>query len=199
MSSPSVMARLRRRSGVASIVLAGIVCRALIPAGFMPAAIADGGPVAVCHGGIAGEFFRRLSAAHNAAGQREAQSAQHGHGADVARVVHAGHGAPAGAELHTGHDGHDGHAAAAAQDSPAAHESLADHEPHEDSAGAAHEAWEHCPVGASFAAAAVSAEFSIALLDLDHVFLHTEPALPAPVAPVFSYRARAPPIPLLLS
>lgn len=49
----------RRR--VIALSLVGFAFRALIPAGFMPAALADGGPIKVCHGGMAGAFFEELA------------------------------------------------------------------------------------------------------------------------------------------
>lgn len=43
------------------LALAGFLVRALIPIGFMPAALAAGGPITVCHGGLAGAFFQQLA------------------------------------------------------------------------------------------------------------------------------------------
>jgi hypothetical protein len=47
----------------------------------MPAAIGAGGPFAVCHGGLAGEFFLRLEASRSkpAAPDLERHAAHHGH------------------------------------------------------------------------------------------------------------------------
>jgi hypothetical protein len=97
MQSRPAFARLRRLRGVASVVVLGLLCRSLIPAGFMPAAIGEGGPVAVCHGGLAGEFFRRLEAP--GAAEPEAFA---GHGAHAAHGGQADHGAPAPAADHEG-------------------------------------------------------------------------------------------------
>lgn len=79
-------ARLRRLRGVAKLVVLGLLCRALIPAGFMPAAIGAGGPVAVCHGGLAGEFFRRLDASRD--GEPAASAVAVGHGAHATHASH---------------------------------------------------------------------------------------------------------------
>jgi hypothetical protein len=43
------------------LALAGFLVRALIPVGFMPAPLASGSPVMVCHGGLAGAFFEALA------------------------------------------------------------------------------------------------------------------------------------------
>jgi hypothetical protein len=40
------------------LALAGFLIRAVIPVGFMPAPLAAGGPIVVCHGGLAGAFFQ---------------------------------------------------------------------------------------------------------------------------------------------
>lgn len=94
MHRSPAFARLRRLRGVASLVVLGVLCRALIPAGFMPEAIGAGGPVAVCHGGLAGEFFRQLAASRVA--EAEASVAAAGHEAHAAHGGHADHGALAG-------------------------------------------------------------------------------------------------------
>ena len=166
------MERFRRRSGLAGLALLGVLCRALIPAGFMPAAIGAGGPVAICHDGLAGEFFRELAQARRDA-RFVADSAAEGiDGAHGAHADHAGHAGP---------------------------DALVDaaNETAESPAAAQHEGWEHCPFGAAFGAALVAGDFEPALLMLAHAL---EPALPLqPVArqPASSYRARAPPVPAI--
>jgi hypothetical protein len=59
------------------LLLAAFACRALVPAGFMPAALDAGGPIVVCPGGSAGAVFRliaeRSAAAH--AGHRQHEHA----------------------------------------------------------------------------------------------------------------------------
>ena len=151
------MQGLRRRTGVAGLVLLAMLCRVWIPVGFMPAAIGDGGPVAICHGGTAGEFFRGLAEA-----RLEAAS-------------HAGH---------ANHDSHDGSAAHEALDSAT-------------SPAADHAAWEHCPFGAAFGAALVSAEVDAGLLTLGRALEPVEPARLVADTIVSSYRARAPPFPAI--
>jgi len=43
-----------------NLALIGFLCRALVPVGFMPAPVADGGPIRVCHGGAAGTLLAAL-------------------------------------------------------------------------------------------------------------------------------------------
>lgn len=51
MSSVLRSLRQRRRSrGIGGVVLAQFLLRAVIPVGYMPAAMAEGGPFALCHG-----------------------------------------------------------------------------------------------------------------------------------------------------
>jgi|GEM_PF-2084858 hypothetical protein len=42
------------------LALIGFLCRALVPVGFMPAPVADGGPFRLCHGGAAGALVAAL-------------------------------------------------------------------------------------------------------------------------------------------
>jgi hypothetical protein len=142
--------RQRPRARFLRLTLAGFVCRALIPLGFMPASLADGGPVVVCHGGAAGAFFEALAEARHAGG---------GHVHDAGGADHADHGS---------------------------------HAP-DDAAGADHTGWERCPVGAAYAGAPLSHEFSLSLLSLAHVYAQAEPAAAPTVTTVSPYRARAPP------
>ena len=59
--------------------------------------------------------------------------------------------------------------------------------------GTTHEAWEHCPVGAAFAAIAPIAEPDLDLPRLVHVFASSYAALPHHAEPHTAYLARAPP------
>src|SRR5690606_37644470 len=56
------------RNLLVKLALLGFLCRALVPAGFMPAPLADGGPIRFCHGGPAGALLtaliEQLSAEH---------------------------------------------------------------------------------------------------------------------------------------
>jgi hypothetical protein len=142
---------------LASLVLLALICRVWIPVGFMPAAIGEGGPVAVCHSGTAGEFFRSLQ---------------------EARLESASH---------------EGHATHGAHDGSAVHEAVAP----ATSATADHAAWEHCPFGAAFGAALVSADVDAGLLTLGHALEPVESARLVSVGIVSSYRARAPPFPAI--
>ena len=89
LHSPA-FARLRRFRGVASLVVLGFLCRALIPVGFMPAVIGAGGPFALCHGGLAGEFFLRLESQREANATTAAASGHDGHAAHEPALA-AGH------------------------------------------------------------------------------------------------------------
>jgi len=143
----------------------GLLCRALIPAGFMPAAIGAGGPVAVCHGGLAGEIFLRLELAQRQSAETAAATSGHdGH------AEHAGH-------LDHGADGGPYEPVAPETEVPAAD----------------HEGWEHCPFGAAFGAALLAADVVVELPFLAHSLEVVESSLPVPYRAVSSYRARAPP------
>lgn len=48
------------RNLLVKLALLGFLCRALVPAGFMPAPLADGGPIRFCHGGPAGALLTAL-------------------------------------------------------------------------------------------------------------------------------------------
>lgn len=63
------------------LVLAGFLVRALIPIGFMPAPLAAGGPIMLCHGGLAGAFFQALT-------EQSRDNAAHGHTADDSAMDH---------------------------------------------------------------------------------------------------------------
>jgi len=167
--TPAVSRPERLRAAALRVVLAGFLVRALIPAGFMPAPLDSGGPVVLCHGGLAGAFFDRLAEARPAAEAQAAGAAQgvpHDHQAAPDAAAGVGHAHPAHADLNAPADDPD----------------------------AGHTGWEHCPVGASFAAAPLALEYSIELLALGDVLARTEPSAAAPAAFVASYRARAPPV-----
>jgi hypothetical protein len=53
------------RQSLVRLAAVVFVCRALIPVGFMPAPFGEGGPVVICHGGLAGAFFRGLAQAQS--------------------------------------------------------------------------------------------------------------------------------------
>lgn len=136
------------RHVLVKLALIGFLCRALVPAGFMPAPIADGGPIRFCHGGAAGALLTALLSQRSSLAEEHAHAGDHGHGQ---------------------------------------HED--DHRDH-----VKHEAWDRCPVGTAFAFAALTADFSLPLLSLEHDF---EPVVAGPpVAGVVlaHYRARAPPL-----
>lgn len=61
------------------LALASFLCRALVPIGYMPATLADGGPFVMCHGGPVGAIFRELQAFGGAAGGHETP-VEHAHG-----------------------------------------------------------------------------------------------------------------------
>ncbi|HEY7671413.1 MAG TPA: hypothetical protein VIC71_04280 [Gammaproteobacteria bacterium] len=56
-----------------------LACRLAIPAGFMPAPLADGGPLRLCLGGPAGAFLEALATQAHASGEHHAQHHHHGH------------------------------------------------------------------------------------------------------------------------
>ena len=63
----------------------GFLCRALVPVGFMPAPLADGGPIRLCHGGAAGALVAALleqGAAPAAAEQEALPHSHHSHAGD---------------------------------------------------------------------------------------------------------------------
>lgn len=76
------MLRASRRA-LAALGLVGILCRAFVPVGLMPAPAAAGGPFVFCHGGAAGAFFRAL-AAHTATASHERHGAHDTDAADSA-------------------------------------------------------------------------------------------------------------------
>jgi len=118
------------------LLLAAFACRALVPAGFMPAPLSAGGPIVVCPGGLGGAVLTRL-ARH--ASPEHAKHGQHEHPSE-------------------GYD-----------------------------------AWEFCPQGASFAAAAPAAVVDFEPPVLAQVLEAAEPPAFLPRLIVTRYRARAPP------
>ena len=165
MHRSPAFARLRRLRSVASLVALGLLCRALIPVGFMPAAIGAGGPVVLCNGGLAGEFFLRLEAAQ--------------HQANGTAAAGGGH------DGHAQHGGHLDHGAPGGPTGPGA--------PDTQDPAAGHEGWEHCPFGAAFGPALLAADVTVELPFFAHTLEVVEPSLPVSYRPVASYRARAPP------
>ena len=189
MNRSPALAKLRRLRGVGGLVVLGLLCRALIPVGFMPAAFGAGGPVIICHGGLAGEFFRRLEASRVTQAGISAPAA--GHNAQAASGSHGGHGTP---DDHAGHGIHGGHGSPVGHTSPGAPGGHVDQgAPHDHAPTADHEAWEHCPFGAAFGIALLAGDVAPDLPDLKDAFGVSEPSSPAPYRPVSSYRARAPP------
>jgi len=62
-----------------NLALFGFLCRALVPVGFMPAPLADGGPIRVCHGGAAGLLFAALLEQRSSASETAHDSHADGH------------------------------------------------------------------------------------------------------------------------
>jgi hypothetical protein len=88
-----MLARLRRCLILLSLL--GFACRVLVPAGFMPAMLSDGGPIRICHAGAAGAFFQAFA---------DYRSGPAGH----SELAHAGHHAgsqPAAADQDDKHSG----------------------------------------------------------------------------------------------
>jgi hypothetical protein len=61
LTSLSTISTCNSRQTWWRLVLGGFLLRALIPVGFMPAPLASGGPIMLCHGGLAGAFFQTLT------------------------------------------------------------------------------------------------------------------------------------------
>ena len=60
---------------------ASFACKILVPIGYMPAALDEGGPFVLCPGGYQGELVRYLSGhqpGHGASGSHDAAAAEHG-------------------------------------------------------------------------------------------------------------------------
>jgi hypothetical protein len=154
----------------------GFACRAWVPAGYMPAVAADGGPVVLCPGGPGGAVIARLLASR---ADRHSGHVGHGH-----------HGGPASPAGPTGHDGH-GYFSVA--EHPGSHH--ADHDggrgEHEDG----HPGFDasYCPLGVSAAFAALAHSFEIGLLDLAFSLDIPAEAPTAALVPLRAYESRAPP------
>jgi hypothetical protein len=56
-----------------------LACRLVIPAGFMPASLADGGPLRLCLGGPAGALLQALAAQAGASREQHEQHHHHDH------------------------------------------------------------------------------------------------------------------------
>jgi hypothetical protein len=136
------------------LFLAGFLIRALIPIGFMPAPLSSGGPIMICHGGLAGAFFQALT--ENSRG-----NAVHGHLADYSAMTHNAH---------------------------------SDHPSDTDDPEPEHNAWDHCPTGATAGTAPLAQNFSFTLLALSDTQTNPEPRFGIPLPPTSSYQARAPPL-----
>jgi hypothetical protein len=140
----------KARGLLARLAFVLFACRALIPVGYMPAPFSEGGPVVLCHGGMAGEFFRGFS---------EAQALSN---ADMHMVDHS-----------TGMS--------------------SEHQHTDEHSDASHDAWDNCPVGTAFSAAAVPQEFALSLPEFGHDFGQAEPDAIIRIVSPSLYRARAPP------
>lgn len=159
------MLRALRRALI-TLGVVGVLCRALVPVGLMPAPLAAGGPFAFCPGGAAGALFRTL-ATH----ERAAQDSQADH--DV-RIAHAAHEYSGAHGLHGASPGH-----------ASIHE--------RGDAQAEHAAWEHCAFGAAFAQVALAPVFGISLLALEHTRAAREQLRLAATIVARPYWARGPP------
>jgi len=90
MKRPTMNSSLHRLFRIATwLVWATFACRVLTPVGYMPAAIADGGPFILCPGGTQAELVSYLAGARghaHHAGHHGTQDAaehdRHGEGAD---------------------------------------------------------------------------------------------------------------------
>jgi hypothetical protein len=71
--------KLSPRHPLLYVAYLALACRLVIPAGFMPAPLADGGPLQLCHGGPAGALFAALAAT---AAPSDSQHEHHHHDRD---------------------------------------------------------------------------------------------------------------------
>lgn len=53
--------RARTRYLLIWLTYLGFACRVFIPAGYMPAPLAEGGPIILCHGGLSGKVFATVA------------------------------------------------------------------------------------------------------------------------------------------
>lgn len=137
------------------VALIGFTVRAVVPLGFMPAPLDQGGPFVPCHGTAAGAML--LSLAH-----------------------HASHNEPTRGHQHHRSPDHTDHLSHSRQD------------PSGEPTGA-HEAWEHCPLGAAAAHAALAQELVFNIAQYAHGFERPEPTTSTYAPRARSYLARAPP------
>lgn len=168
------------------LVLLGFVVRALVPIGFMPASLADGGPIRVCGSGLVGAWLEQIAAANepdavDASGGETAHAGAHAHSAEHPHTADPRHTAD---PPHTADPAHAAEYAHA--DDPA-------QPPHDSSHGSAHMVWEKCPAGTAFAHTALPSEFVFDLPQGARSFGTTEPVERPSVASQRSYEARAPP------
>lgn len=174
------------------LALVGFLCRALVPAGFMPAPLSDGGLIRVCHGGATSALIAAL------VDGRGAVRGDHGHVELAAAALEA--------SVHSS-DANAAEAFAAPVDPVSARQStddaahwaidarqIADLGDHRDAHDAAHEHWERCPVGAAFAFALLVGEPPTVLPAQPPSFRPVEPVTLAGRLLAASYHARAPPI-----
>jgi hypothetical protein len=162
------------RHVLVKLALIGFLCRVLVPAGFMPAPLADGGPIRFCHGGAAGALLTAL-VEQRSTGDVGASRPHHG---DVGQHFH-GEDRRSGGDDSAG-EGHDDHVD---QDRHSDHER-----------GANHEGWDRCPVGTAFALAALVSDFALPVLPLEHVYAASSPELLVLRHQPAHYHARAPPL-----
>jgi hypothetical protein len=137
---------LNPRRPLLYVAYLALACRLVIPAGFMPAPLADGGPLRLCHGGPAGALLAALAAQTVPSDEQQDRHHQHGHDSD---------GGPSPEQ---------------------------------------HDQWEHCPIGAVFASAALVGEPTVEVLELEHWFVAQPTRILIPSSRTGAYRARAPPL-----
>lgn len=166
------------------LALVGFLCRALVPAGFMPAPLSEGGPIRVCHGGPVGALITALA-------EGRIQAADEHHGLDPA--------AYAGFEAYvhssgeaSGVRGSSLHASSTTDPTPVGH--AAGDGDHGAAHDAVHEHWERCPIGAAFAFTLLTGEAPVALPAYPPSFVPVEPVGFAGRLLAASYDARAPPV-----
>lgn len=91
------------RRALFQLAIVGFLCRALVPAGFMPAPLSEGGPIRFCHGGPAGALLASI------ADRRAFAAAERADGHDARNSIHEHAHAGADAATDGGHDaGHEG-------------------------------------------------------------------------------------------
>ena len=173
----SLRQRLLRRlhsRALRSILVLGLLPKLLIPIGFMPAALADGGPITIC--GASG--FMPAAAGSDA----PPQPVMHG--------AHAGHGPSAdlaGPGDHTGMaSGIAGAAAAGADPVTDAASGAGDEHEH-------HDQWERCAFAGTASATPLGIDWQLALVPQANELVGISPAILTTRAPTVYFRSRAPP------